>query len=145
MLEDPVDEVAGHGGGVLRLVVEGGDAGIDDGSGFGGGGHVADVNEVQRRFADAENERAALLEADVGGAFDEVCRETMRDACEGSHGAGEDDHAVGGVGAAGDGGTDVFVGEEVDFGGCTTEQFFNEGVAALDCGLFGEDPHGAGG
>ena len=94
MLQDSVDEVAGHGDRVLGLVVEGGDAGVDDGSGFGGRGHVADVDEVQRRFADAQEERAALLEADVGGALDEVSREAVSDTRESTHGAGQDDHAV---------------------------------------------------
>lgn len=110
-----MDEVAGHGGGVLRMVVEGGDAGVDDGASLGGGGHVADVDEVERRFADAEYEGAALLEADVGGTLDEVLCEAVTDAGECAHGAGKDDHAVGWVGAAGDGGADVFVGEEMNF------------------------------
>ena len=56
----------------LRVVVEGWDDGEDGRAGFGGRGHVADVDEVQRGFADTEDEWAAFLEADIGGALDEV-------------------------------------------------------------------------
>jgi len=54
----------------LWVVVEGGDYGEDGGSGFGGGGHVADVDEAEWGLADAEDQGAALFEADVGGALD---------------------------------------------------------------------------
>ena len=72
VLEHAVDEVASHSGRVLRFVVERRDAGVDDGTRFCDGSHVANLNEVKRRLADAEDERAALLQADVGSAFDEV-------------------------------------------------------------------------
>ena len=94
----------------LRVVVEGGDDGEDGRAGFCGCGHVADVDQVQRGFADAEDEWAALFKADVRGALDEVLGEAVSDAGEGSHGAGQDDHAVAGIRAAGDGGADVLVG-----------------------------------
>jgi len=80
VLEDSGYVVAGDVFDALRVVVEGRDYGEDGGAGFRGGGHVADVNEVEWSFADAEDERAALLEADVGGAFDEVLREAVCDA-----------------------------------------------------------------
>ena len=115
MLEDAGYVVAGYVFDRLWVVVEGGDYGEDGGAGFCCGGHVADVDEVEGSFADAEEEWATFLEADVGGALDEVLREAVSDAGEGSHGAGKDDHAVGGVGAAGDGGADVFVGELLNF------------------------------
>ena len=128
--EDPVDELAGHLGGALGEVVEGGDDGEDGGAGVGGELHVAQVDAVERRFADAEDEGAALLEADVGGSLDEVGCEAVGDGGEGSHGAREDDHGVGGVAAAGDVGSDVGVGMLLDLWGGAAEEFFGEVVAA---------------
>ena len=126
MLEDAGDVVAGYVLDRLWVVIEGRDYGEDGGAGFCCGSHVADVDEVEGGFADTEEERATLLEADVGGALDEVLREAVSDAREGSHGAGQDDHAVGGIGAAGDGGADVFVGELLDLCGGVAEELFNE-------------------
>ena len=143
MLEDSGYVVAGDVVDRLRVVVEGGDYGEDGGAGFRGRGHVADVDEVQRRFADAENEWAALFQTDVGGAFDEVLGEAVGDAAEGAHGAGENDHAVGGVGAAGDVGAYVLVGELHNFGGVCAEELLNEAVGAVESGLFGEHAEGA--
>ena len=114
--EDAVDVVSGDVGGGLGRGVQGGHDGVDRGAGFGGEGHVAEVDEVEGGFADAEDERAALLEGDVGGAVDEGLGEAMGDGGEGSHGAGEDEHGVGGVGARGDVGADVFVGVLLDLG-----------------------------
>ena len=68
--QDSVDELAGHLGGVLGMVVEGGDYGEDSGSGVGGELHVAKVDAVERGLADAEDEGVIFLEADVGGAVD---------------------------------------------------------------------------
>jgi len=110
VLEDAGYVVLGDVVDGLWVVVEGGDDGEDGGAGFGGYCHVADVDEVQGGFADAQDERAAFLEADVGGALDEVLGEAVSDAAKGPHGARQDDHAVGGVGAAGDGGAYVLVG-----------------------------------
>ena len=51
--EDAVDEVAGYVGGGLRGVVEGGHDGVDGGAGFGDLRHVAEMDEVEGRLADA--------------------------------------------------------------------------------------------
>ena len=144
MLEDAGDVVAGDVVDGLRVVVEGGDEGEDGGSCFGGGGHVADMDEVEGGLADAEDEGAVFLEANVGGALDEVLGEAVTDAGEGAHGAGQHDHAVAGVGTAGDGSADVFVGELRDLGGALAEQLFHKGVAAADGGLLREDAESAG-
>ncbi len=145
MLKDAGDVVAGYVFDRLWVVVEGGDYGEDGGASFCGGSHVADMDEVERGFADAEDERAAFLEADVGGSLDEVLREAVSDAGEGSHGTGKDDHAVGGIGAAGDGCADVFVGELPDFCRGAAEELFNERVAAVDGGLLCKHAESAGG
>ncbi len=150
MLEDAVGVVAGDVFDRFGMVVEGGDDGEDGSSGFGYGDHVAEVDEVEGGLADAEDEAAALLEADVGGALDEVLGEAVGDAAEGAHGTGEDDHGVEGAGAGGDGGTDVVVGEEGGAARGVAEEVFDEGGAragfgqAEGGGLFGEDAKGAG-
>ena len=72
MSEDAVDELTCHLGCVLGVVVEGGDYGEDGGSRVGGELHVAKVDAVEGRFADAEDKRATFFETDVGGALDEV-------------------------------------------------------------------------
>src|SRR5207247_1792675 len=94
------------------------------------------------RLADAEEEGAALLEADVGGSLDEVGGEAVGDGGEGSHGAREDDHGVGGVAAAGDVGSDVGVGMLLDLWGGAAEEFFGEVIAAAQMELLGEDAEG---
>lgn len=116
MGQDAVDELACHLGGVLGMVVEGRDDGKDGGSGIGGELHVAKVDAVEGRLADAEDERTALFEADVGGALDKVGCKAVGDGGEGSHGAGKDDHGIGGVAAAGDVGSDVGIGVLLEFG-----------------------------
>jgi len=144
VLEDAGYVVAGDVVDGLWMVVEGRDYGEDGRAGFGCGGHIADVNEVERGLSDAQDERAALLEADVGGPLDEVLGETVGDAAEGSHGAGQNDHAVGGIGAAGDVGANVLMGELHDFGGRCAEELLDETVGAIQAGLFGEDAQRAG-
>ncbi len=141
--ENTVDELAGHLCGGLWAVVEGGDDGEDGGSGVGGELHVAEVDAIEWGFADAEDEGAAFLEADVGGALDEVGGEAVGYAGEGAHGAGKDDHGIGGVAAAGDVGSDVCFGVLLDFGGWCAEEFLCEFVAAAQVHLFGEDAEGA--
>jgi len=128
--EDAVNEVAGHVGCGLRVVVEGGDRGEDGGASVGRELHVAEVDAVEGSFADTEDEGAVFFEADVGGALDEVGGQAVGDGGEGAHGAGKDDHGVGGIAAAGDVGADVGFGVMLDFGRWGAEEFFDEVVAA---------------
>ena len=92
VLQDAVDEVASDVVNGLRVVVEGGDDGIDRSAGLSDGGHIANVDEIEGRLADAEDKRPALLEADIGGAFDEVRGEAMGDAGKRAHGTGKNNH-----------------------------------------------------
>jgi hypothetical protein len=137
--EDAVDEVAGHVFGGLRVVVERGDGGEDGGAGVGGELHVAEMDAVERRLANAEDEGAIFFEADVGGAVDEVLRETVGDSGESAHGAGKDDHRIGGVAAAGDVGSYVGFGVLLNLWGWSAEKFFYEVVATAEVEFFGED------
>ena len=137
-----MDELARHLVRVHRLVVESRNHREDCRSRVRGQAHVADVDFVERSFAQAQDEGAALLEADVGGTLDEVAGEAVRDSGERAHAAGHDDHAGGGVAAAGDGGSDVVFGVLRNFRGGLTEKFFCEIGAARDAQLFGEDAEG---
>jgi len=116
----------------LRVVIEGWNDRKDRCSGFGGCCHVANMDEVQGCFADAEDEAAAFFEAHIRGAFNEVAGEAVGDASKRTHGAGEYDHGVDGAGAGSDGSADIFVGQERDPGGVMTQDLLNELMASGD-------------
>ena len=140
--EDAVDEVAGHIFCGLRVIVKSGDCGEDGGAGVGGELHVAKMDAVEGGFANAEEQGAIFFEADIGGALDQVGSEAVGDGGEGAHGAGKDDHRVGGVAAAGDVGAYVGFSVLFDLWGWSAEKFFYEVVAAAEMELFGEDAEG---
>lgn len=142
MRQNAVDELPRHLIRVHRLVIESRNHREDGRSRVRGQSHVADMDFVEGRLAKAEDEGAALLEADVGGALDEVAGEAVRDSGEGAHAAGYDDHAGGGIAAAGDGGSYVVFGVLRDFRGGVAEQFFREIGTAGDAELFGENAEG---
>ncbi len=139
MGEDAVDELAGHLCRVGGLVVERRDDREDDRTGFGGQRHVAQMNAVERGFAHAEDEGTALFEGDVGGAGDERIGKAVGDGGECAHGARQDDHAAGGMAAAGDGGADVEVGVQNGLYGRGAEELFEQVGAAGEAEFFGED------
>jgi len=113
--ENAAGELVGHlieGGGAE---VVGGDEREDGRSGVGGAVHVADVNFVERRFANAENELAFFFEANVSGTLSQMRRDAIGDSRERTDAAGQNDHRVGRVRAAGDVGTDVGIGLLLNF------------------------------
>src|SRR5690348_11670389 len=69
--QDAVDELAGELGRVCGFQVERGNDGENGCAGFCGPRHVAQVNTVERRFTHAEDQGAAFLEGNVGGAGNE--------------------------------------------------------------------------
>jgi hypothetical protein len=103
-------------------VIERGDGGHDDGSGLLRAKHVFEMDAIERRLADAEDELAAFLEANIGGAGKEVVAQAAGDGGESADRAGNDDHGVHGIAAGGDGRADVFIGEEFDLGAGLAEQ-----------------------
>jgi hypothetical protein len=141
--EYAVDELAGHVGGVLRVVVQGWDDREDGGSCIRGELHIAQVDAVEGGLAHAEDEGAILFEADVGSALDEIGGESTGDARQGTHGTGQDDHGCGGVAAAGNVGGDVGLGVLLELEAGGAEELFGEIVAAAQVKLFGEDAEGA--
>jgi len=101
------------------------------------------VDAVERSLTDAQDKGTIFFEADIGGTVDEVLRDAVGDAREGAHGAGKDDHGVGGVAAAGYVGSDVGLGVVLEFGAGGTEDFFCQVVAAAYFKFFREDTEGA--
>ena len=65
---------------------------------------VLNVDQVERCLARDEDELLAFLQHDVGGAQENVVAGAVRNPAQGAHAARDDDHRVGGVGAAGEGG-----------------------------------------
>ena len=139
VLQDAVDEVAGDVVDGLWVVVEGGDDGEDRCAGFSDRGHVTNVDQIEGRFADAKDERTALLERDVGGAFDEIGGEAVSDAGKRAHRARKNDHRRDRTGAAGDRRADIFMREVLNFFRGVPEKFFGEIIFCVDVVFFGED------
>src|SRR6202453_722847 len=77
--------------------------------------HVADVDFVEWRLANAQYERPTLFESDIGSAFDEVRGGATGNAAKGADAARDYDHRVGRVRPAGDVGTDIAVGLLLNF------------------------------
>ena len=141
--EDAVDVFAGNLVGGHRLEIKGGDDGEDGRSGFGRERHVAQVNTIEGGFAHTEDQRAALFEADVGGALDELNRHAVGDAGQRSHTAWENDHGVGGVRSAGDVGSDIVIVLLLNLVAGATQEFRDDFVAAGDAELFGHHAQAA--
>src|SRR5208283_2012935 len=101
------------------------------------------VDEVEGRLAHAEDEWAALLQADVGGALDELDRHAVGDPRQRSHTAWQDNHGVGLVGTACYVGADVGVVLLADFLRSSPQQLIDQLVAAGDLELFGHHAQSA--
>lgn len=106
LAHDKVDEIVDG----LRQEVEAGIGRAEGGAGEGEGFHIAEVDEVERHLAVADDEGAAFLEGDGRGAGEEVVAAAGGDLAQRGAGAREDDHAVVEETARGDDGADVLVG-----------------------------------
>ena len=140
--EHAIDKLARHLGGVFGQVVKRGNDREDGRAGVGCELHVAQMDAVERRLADAEDQRATLLHADVGGALDEVRGHSVGDAGKRAHRARQDDHSAGAVTAAGDAGADVGLAVLDDFAASCAQQLLEQAVAAVELHLLGEDAQG---
>ena len=143
MCEDTVDELAGHLRGALRAVVECGNRREDRGSCFRRQLHVTQMNAIEGRFAYAKNEWATLLEADIGGAMNQVAGETVCDGSERAHGAGQNNHRAARVTSAGNAGTDIRLAVQAKFAAGLSEEFLREIVAAAELKFLCKDAQGA--
>ena len=89
------------------MEIVGRNEGKDGGSGVGCPVHIANMNFVERSFADAEHERTFFFKADIGGALDQVRSDAAGNTGERSDAAWQDDHRVSRIRAAGDVGANV--------------------------------------
>jgi hypothetical protein len=96
-----------HLRGIDGLKIEGRNHRENHCPGFGSQRHVAQMNAIEGRFADTEHQRPTLLERHVGGAGDERVGKAVGDGCQGTHRAGQDDHAVRWVATGGDGSANI--------------------------------------
>jgi len=76
--------------------------------------HVFDVDQTQRCFAGYQDQLFLFFQNHVGGAEQDVFAITVGDAGHGAHGAGDHNHGVGRIGAAGEGCVHAFDGMRLD-------------------------------
>jgi hypothetical protein len=98
---------------------------------------------IERRFAYAEHQRTLLLKANVGGALNELRCDAISDSGQRADTAGDHDHSVGRVRAAGYVRADVGVGLLLNFSGVTANDLVDELIAACDVEFLGHDPKAA--
>src|SRR5579884_774340 len=77
----------------LRADIEGRHGRQHHGTGLCTRGQIAELNKMQRRLARHQNEWTAFFQVNVGGAMDEVLRQTMSDGGRRTHAARTNDHA----------------------------------------------------
>ena len=143
MGQDSARELAGHfllAGGVI---IEGGNERKDGGPSVRSTVHVADVNFIERSFANTEDEGTFLFQTDVGGSFDEAGGDSVCNAGQGANAAWDDDHGVRGIGAAGHIGADIAIGLLLDFLRLAAQKLREEPGAALHIEFFGQDAKAA--
>ena len=99
-----------------RVDVERGRGRRDDGAGQRRRAHVFDVDERVWRLAEREHEGSPFLQADVGGALQQVASDAVGDRAEGPAAAGDHDHSGRRIGARGDRRPHVAVVVEDDAG-----------------------------
>jgi len=126
------------------MVIKGRDQGKDGRAGIGGPVHVTDVDFVEGRFTHTKYKRTFLFQRDVGGSFDQLCRDSVGNAGQSAHAARNDDHGLGGIGAARHVSADVGVRLKFDLlRGLTAgkpQKAAHEIGSAFDPQFFGEDP-----
>ena len=139
MGEHPVGELAGHGFEACGAVVEGRDEREDRSPGICGSVHVADVNLIQWRFADAEQQRPSLFESYIGGTLDELGSDAVGDARERTNTAGDDNHPIARVRPAGHIRPDIGIGLLLDLAGGLAQDLANQIAASTQREFFSED------
>src|SRR5581483_8825818 len=125
-----------------RTKVEGWNQREDGRPGIRGSIHIADVDFVEGCLTHAKNQRAALFEAYVRGAFDQLRGDAIRDSRQGTDAARQNDHGVRGIGSAGNVRANVVVRLLVDFGRLLTEELVDKPGSALEPEFLGHHAEG---
>ena len=142
MGEHAVGEFAGHVIKACRAVVERRNEREDRSSGICGSVHVADVNLIERRLADAEHQRPSFFESYIGGALDELGSDAVGNAGTRSNTAGDDDHPTARVRTAGHIRTDIGIRLQLDLAGGFAQDLADQIAASTQREFFGEDAQG---
>ncbi len=79
---------------ILRLVVEGGGGGHDNGTHFGQLHHGAEVTEVEGGFPYQQEQLAPFLQRDIAGTDHQVVGIGVGQGGHRIHGTGSDNHAI---------------------------------------------------
>ncbi len=136
-------ELAGHVIQAGGLIVERRNQRIDRSPSVGGPVHVADVDLVEGRLADAQHQRAFFLEANIGSPLNELRGNAIGDPGQRPHAAGNDDHGIRRVRTAGDVGPNVGVRLLVNLRRRFADDLFQKIAAAAKAKLFGHDAQSA--
>ena len=115
----------------------------DGRAGVGSAVHVADMNFIERRFADAEHQLPFLLKANVGGTLDQLRRDAIGDASQSSYAARQHDHGPGGIGTAGHVGSDIGVRLLLNFSRVAADELLNEVAAPAKAEFLRDDAESA--
>ena len=115
MREDAVDVLRDDFIDGFWRVIKRGSGGHDERASVVKAQHVFDVDAIERRFAEAEDQFAALFEANVSSAGEQVVAHAGSNRPKRARGTGNDDHGVDGGAAGGDGGADVAIGQAFEF------------------------------
>jgi len=101
--------------------------------------HVADVNFVEGRFANAENKLPFLFKANVSSTLDQVRGDAVGDTSQSSDAAWQNNHGAGGIGTAGNVGSDIGVRLLVNFSRVAADELLNEVAPAAKAQFLGDD------
>ena len=88
-------------------MIEGRDRRHDDSAHLGHDAHVAQMDEMQRRFTRKQHQPAAFLQLHIGCPREQRIATPSGDGRQRLHGAGSDDHAMDGERPAGDRRADI--------------------------------------
>src|SRR6266446_5753809 len=126
----------------FRLVIESRYRGHNHRTGLLRPQHVFQMNAVDRRVANTQNEFPAFLEHHVRRSRDQIVADAVGDCAQRPHRAGNDHHGIHRVAARSDRSAHVFVGQNVDFADRMAEnaarQLFQ--IAGSNAKLFRKEP-----
>src|ERR1700755_1052107 len=103
MSEYPRYKLLRHRVEVGRMMVEGWDDREDGCARIGCERHISQMHLVERGFTHAEHQWASLFRADIGCALDEGLCQSIGYGCQRAHAAGQNDHSMRRIAAAGNG------------------------------------------